>query len=140
MNELQQYTGYLPRELDTLRNSKDLLSFVNARTREFSGRTERAYYEATTAQQQHYLSFLQAVSLKRYRSQGPVMSMMNLGNFYDRGMFYKSPDEGFQFISLPARNSTNYLLSMAMQNNLEPIDSVKVCYRFKIVSISRILQ
>jgi hypothetical protein len=30
MDELQQYTGHLPRELDALRDSQDLMSFVNA--------------------------------------------------------------------------------------------------------------
>ncbi len=133
MNELQQYTGYLPRELDTLRDSEDLISFVQARTNEFSARTARVYDEATPRQKQDYLRFLQTMSLKRYGYQGHVMDMKNLGNFYDRGLFYRSPDKGFQFISLPARNSSNYLLSMAMQNNLEPIDSVMVCYCFKIV-------
>jgi hypothetical protein len=128
MDELQQYTGYLPGELDTLRLSKDLISFVNARTNEFSDRTARVYDEATPRQKRDYERFLQTMLLKRYGYQGHVMDMKNLGNFYDRGLFYRSTDEGFRFISLPARNSVNYLLSMAMQNNLEPIDSVMVCY------------
>ena len=128
MDQLQQYTGYLPRELDTLRDSKDLLPFINARANMFSARTARVYEEATPREQQDYLNFLQTMLLKRYGYQGHVTDMKNLGNFYDRGLFYKSPDKGFQFISFPARNSTNYLLSKAMRDELEPIDSVMVCY------------
>ena len=134
MNVLQQYTGYLPGELDKLHKSKDLISFVQARTKEFSKRTARVYDEATPTQKQDYLRFLQTLLLKRYGYSGCVMNMTNLSNFYDTGMFYRSPDKGFQFISYPARNSNNYLLSMAMQNNLEPIDSVMgLLSHFKIV-------
>jgi len=50
--------------------------------------------------------------------------MRNIGSFYDKGLFYKSP-LGFECLSGPAKNALIPLLSTALQQNLQPINSVE---------------
>jgi hypothetical protein len=57
---------------------------------------------------------------------GHKVSMADIGSFYDKGLFYKSP-LGFECVSGPARNAVTPLLSAALQQDLPPINSAQVC-------------
>jgi hypothetical protein len=91
---------------------------------EFQARARDLYKNSDEYDRREYNEFLRKVLVPRY--EGHAETMFNVGSFYDKGLFYRSP-VGFECISGPAKNALTSLLSAAMQQNLPPINSVQVC-------------
>ena len=124
MEKLEWYTGYLPREIRILKEVGNFQKFEEQRTNEFKSRANALYEKCSDLQQQEYNEFLRRVLVPRYG--GHVGNMANIGSFYDKGLFYKSP-LGFECISGPAKNALTPLLSAVLRQYLPPINSVEVC-------------
>ncbi len=112
------------REIRFLKQIGDFVTFERRRMEEFKARAVQLYENCTDSQLKAYNEFLQKVLVPRYG--GHAETMVNVGSFYDKGLFYRSP-VGFECISGPAKNALTSLLSAAMQQNLPPINSVQVC-------------
>ena len=108
MENLKWYTGYLPREIQMLKEKGNFHEFKKYRTNEFGSKANQLYNTCSDVEQQHYNKFLRKLLVPHYR--GHVGDVMNVGSFYDKGLFYKSPF-GFECISGPARIALTPLLS-----------------------------
>jgi hypothetical protein len=122
MEKLQWYTGYLPREIRMLKEKGNFQDFEQQRTSEFKARATELFKKCTEDERQECSEFLKKVMVPRYG--GRVGTMANIGSFYDKGLFYKSP-LGFECISGPARTALTPVLAAALQHKLPPINSVE---------------
>ncbi len=124
LRTLEWYTGNVPREIRFLKQIGDFVTFERRRMEEFQARARDLYKNSDEYDRREYNEFLRKVLVPRY--EGHAETMFNVGSFYDKGLFYRSP-VGFECISGPAKNALTSLLSAAMQQNLPPINSVQVC-------------
>ena len=124
MEILKWYTGYLPGEIRMLKEIGNFRTFEKQRGSEFRFRANYLYSKCSDFEKHEYNQFLRRVLMPRY--EGHVLSMLNIGSFYDKGLFYNSP-LGFECISGPARNALTPLLSSVIKQELPPINSILVC-------------
>ena len=124
MEILKWYTGYLPGEIRMLKEIGNFRTFEKQRVSEFRFRANYLYSKCSDFEKHEYNQFLRRVLMPRYG--GHVLSMLNIGSFYDKGLFYNSP-LGFECISGPARNALTPLLSSVIKQELPPINSILVC-------------
>ena len=129
MEKLKFYTGYLPREIQLLKQIGDFEEYEKQRISNYQERADQLYGSLKNDfERKEFHEFLKMTLIPRYFKGMPVKIGV-VGSFYDKGLFYKS-GPGFECISGPAKKALNFLLSSALQRDLKPIDSVEVCFLF----------
>jgi hypothetical protein len=123
MEKLKWYTGYLPREIQKLKEKGDFQSFEMARIADFRSRANTLYKNCTKQEQEEFNTFLISTMIPRYEGQSTNLA---IGSFYDKGLFYRSDRGIYECISGPARKALMPLLSNALMQKLPPIDSETV--------------
>lgn len=123
MDQLQFYTGFIPREIVMLNQIRDFARFESQRVAAFRRRAHWAYENASEWQRQEFNKFLIAMM-------GPTLERvedrrMIAGIFYDQGLFYLSKD-GYQFINGLARKAIMPLFANVLKGTLRPIYSSTV--------------
>ena len=133
MEKLKFYTGYLPREIQLLKQIGNFEAYETDRIAEFKSRALRLEKSLDDFQHKEFHEFLKMTLIPRYHNKiaGEQLDKGVVGSFYDKGLFYKSGTGHFECISGPAKKALNSFLSSALQRDLKPIDSVEVCFCFE---------
>jgi hypothetical protein len=127
LNKIKQLTGFLPRELKTLRtclvSGRGFLGYEKEATQQYQQKLVRLCDQLKRNKKiEEFNGFLLKTLSPKYSFDDTPIS----GSFYDQGLFFYSNNK-FECISAVARTALTKYIAEALRYDLKPILSYRVC-------------